>query len=72
LPSAAIAAAVSSARLGTTSRAALIASGAGGYFGCGTAITWQSAAAAARSPFDESSTAAHARGACPSWLVTAR
>jgi hypothetical protein len=43
----------------STSLAAASAPGPGGYCGCGTAITCNPAAAAERSPFAESSTAAH-------------
>src|SRR6516165_2317066 len=63
---------VSSVRLGSTSVARLSASAPGGYLGCGTAITRNPAAAAERSPFAESSTAAHRCGGRPSRPVTAR
>src|SRR5215469_3453345 len=63
---------VSPVRLGSTSAARPSASGPGGYFGCGTAITRSPAAAADLSPFAESSTAAQRRGRWPSLLVTAR
>src|SRR5438132_1280818 len=63
---------VSSARPGTTRLAAASASAAGGYAGRGTAITVMPAAAAERSPFDESSTAAHDPGGTPSVAATDR
>ena len=64
--------AVSPSRPVSTSLAACSAAGSGGYLGCGTAMTCNPAAAADRSPFVESSTAAHASGAKPSRSVTAR
>ena len=49
-----------------TSRAARSAEPSGGYLAFGAAITCIPAAAAARSPFVESSTAAHVSGRQPS------
>jgi hypothetical protein len=59
-------------RLVRTTAALARASGAGGYSGRGTAITWQPAAAAERSPLDESYTAAAAVAATASRSVTVR
>jgi len=66
------AATVSSVRLASSSRAPASASGAGGYSGRGTAMTASPAAAAERSPLEESSTAAHDCGSTPSNRATVR
>ena len=63
---------VSSVSESSTSRAWSRASAAGGYSGRGTAMTARPAAAAERSPFEESSTAAHAAGATPRRPVASR
>src|SRR5580658_3344771 len=70
--SAATASVVSPARLGSTRLARASASGSGGYCGCGIATTRRPAAAAERSPLEESSTAAQSGGGQPSPAVTAR
>jgi NADPH:quinone reductase-like Zn-dependent oxidoreductase len=69
---AATASVVSAARLGSTRRAWASASGSGGYWGCGIAMTRRPAAAAERRPLEESSTAAASGGGQPSPAATAR
>src|SRR5262249_38940170 len=61
-----IASGVNSSRDSTTSAASASASGSGGYSRLGLAITTIPAAAAARRPFVESSTAAASAGSTPS------
>src|SRR6266480_2676028 len=69
---AATASGVRSARVGRTRLVTARASGSGGYWGCGIAMTCRPAAAAERRPLEESSTAAQAAGGTPSPAVTAR
>src|SRR6266508_3530259 len=56
----------------TTTAARIRASSSKGYRGWGTATTRIPAAAADRTPFDESSTATHPAGSTPSRSATAR
>ena len=67
-----IASGVNASRVSMTSAASASASGVGGYSRLGLAMTSISAAAAARRPFVESSTAAVLAASTPSRRVTAR